>query len=786
MEKTIQPGNVSGSISAPPSKSMMQRAIAAALLASGTTKISNPTFCEDSLAAIRAAKSLGAKIKQWEKEVIIQGAGSSIFEHPKTQIESGESGLCIRLFTPISALCKNQVTLSAKGSLLLRPLGKIDAPLISLGAQCKTNSGKAPVIVKGSISGGKIEVDGSESSQFISGLLFALPKCKNDSILITKNLKSKPYIEMTVQVLRDFGIKLDADIEAGLFKIPANQSYKPITYTVEGDWSGAAFPLVAGAIAGKVTVKGLKSNSLQADHKILEALGKAGAKIQIEKDEVTISHSRLCGFEFDATDCPDLFPSLVALACNCKGISRITGARRLVHKESNRAESIAKEFGKMGGKIRLYDDVIEVFGAKLSGCEVDSHNDHRIAMACAVAALCAEGKTTIKNSECVSKSYLNFFSDLEKLKGGMMEKTENPFSFGNKFRVSVFGSSHGPHVGVEIEGCPAGISVSQEKIQLQLDRRKPGQNALTSQRKEEDKAIIESGIKNGKTTGKKIRMLILNKDTRPGDYAQFSKTPRPGHSDYPALVKYGKVQSGGGFFSGRMTAAFVMAGAIAKELLAKKGVRTMAFMRSIGKEGLLGEPSELEILRDTYKSPVRCPDAKASARMEEEVKKAMIAQDSVGGIVECRICGLPAGIGEPMFGGIESAVARAMFAIPAAKGIEFGAGFASSGMRGSQNNDEFEINGGRVATKSNNSGGILGGLSNGMPIVLRVAFKPTSSIYKEQNTVDLGKMQNAKLKIIGRHDPCIAIRAVPVVENVAAFCFADMLLNQKGDLNGPE
>lgn len=358
----------------------------------------------------------------------------------------------------------------------------------------------------------------------------------------------------------------------------------------------------------------------------------------------------------------------------------------------------------------------------------------------------------------------------------MMEKMGNAFSFGKNFKLEVFGSSHGPHVGVEIEGCPAGVEVSEAQIQAQLDRRKPGQSALTSQRKEEDTVVIESGIENGKTTGGKMRMLVKNKDTRPGHYAKFSRMPRPGHADYPAIVKYGQVKSGGGFFSGRMTAAFVMAGAVAKKVLEKKGVRTLAFMRALGNVRLQGEPSEEEIVKGTYANAVRCPDAKTAAQMEEEVKNAIREQDSVGGIVECKVVGLPAGIGEPMFASIESIIAQAVFAIPAAKGVEFGAGFEAARMKGSAHNDEFVIVDGKIATKTNNAGGILGGLSTGMPIVFRVAFKPTSSVFREQNTVDLEKMESAKLKIEGRHDPCICIRAVPVVENVAAFCIADIVL----------
>ena len=355
------------------------------------------------------------------------------------------------------------------------------------------------------------------------------------------------------------------------------------------------------------------------------------------------------------------------------------------------------------------------------------------------------------------------------------------FSFGEKFRVSVFGSSHGPHVGVEITGCPSGVMVSEEDIQGQLDRRKPGQSKLTSGRKEEDIAIVESGIENGKTTGGKIRMLVKNKDTISKHYEEFSKKPRPGHADYPSVLKYGKVEPGGGFFSGRMTAAFVMAGAVAKKLLEAKGVRTMAFAASIGKVAVERDVSDEEIVQNTYSNAVHAAAPEAVVAMSNEVEKARAEGDSVGGVVECRVVGLPAGIGEPMFASIESSIAQAVFGIPAAKGIEFGSGFAGSFTKGSQNNDEFALKDGKVITRTNNSGGILGGLSVGMPIVFRVAFKPTSSIFKTQRTVDLQKMEETTLRIAGRHDPCIAIRAVPVVENVAAFVIADVLLaNGKG------
>ena len=358
----------------------------------------------------------------------------------------------------------------------------------------------------------------------------------------------------------------------------------------------------------------------------------------------------------------------------------------------------------------------------------------------------------------------------------------NSFSFGHAFRITVFGSSHGPHVGVEIEGCPKWLEISEGEIQEELDRRKPGSGSLVSGRKEEDKLVLESGIKNGKTTGGRIRMLVKNNDAKPQHYAAFGITPRPGHADFTSGIKYGKAQSGGGFFSGRMTAAFVMAGAVAKKLLKARGIRTLSFARQIGTVELEGEVSDNMILENTYKNDVHTADMAAARKMSAAVEKAKNAGNSIGGIVECRITGVPAGMGKPMFGSIESSISQAVFAIPAAKGIEFGAGFASAGMLGSEHNDAFYFEGGKVRARTNNAGGILGGLSSGMPILFRVAFKPTASIFMEQETVNLQTRRQEKLRIQGRHDPCIAIRAVPVVENVAAFCMADILLgNEEGE-----
>ncbi|MEM2963411.1 MAG: 3-phosphoshikimate 1-carboxyvinyltransferase [Candidatus Anstonellales archaeon] len=417
MKKIILPGDVRGSIFAPPSKSVSQRAIAASLLALGETKIKNISCCEDASAAEGVARNLGAKITRRKDSLIVKGAGENIGRgKKKIELNCKESGLCIRLFTPISALCSQTVVLNATGSLLSRYLGEIEAPMQAAGAYCKTNLGRPPIIVRGPLIGGRIEVDGLISSQLISGFLFALPLCKNDSTLVARRLASKPYVAISLSVLSKFGVKIEADVEKGIFNIPANQEYKPATFYVEGDWSSASFLLVAGAIAGNITVRGLSESSLQPDKKIVDALTLTGAKVRCKEGSVSVLSSSLCSFEFDATDCPDLFPPLVALACNCKGKSTIYGSRRLIHKESNRAKSLVTEFKKLGGKLRVNGDKMEIFGQKLRGGVVDSQKDHRIAMACAVAALCAKEKTIIYGAECVSKSYPSFFEDLERVR----------------------------------------------------------------------------------------------------------------------------------------------------------------------------------------------------------------------------------------------------------------------------------------------------------------------------------------------------------------------------------
>lgn len=408
----IMPGEISGTINAPSSKSMMQRTIAIAALAKGKSKITNPSFCDDSLAAMEIVRALGANVDTKEDNVTICG----IENQPKSNIlNCNESGLCMRMFSPIAALFDRELTLTGRGSLLSRPVTMIEKPLLEFGAKVKTNNGKPPVRVKGPIKGGKVAVDGSVSSQFVSGLVIALPLCKNDSEVQLINLKSKDYVSMTESVVSSFGGKISFANEMSAMKIEGNQTYKCKDVSIEGDWSGSAFMLVAGAIAGDVRVNNL-ADSLQPDQAILNVLVRTWAKIRIDKDSVSVSKSELQAFNFDATNSPDLFPPLVALACNCNGKSTIGGVERLVHKESNRATALVDEFTRIGAKISIDGDKMEIEGGKLKGGMVESHGDHRIAMACAIAALNSENGVEVRNSECVSKSYPDFFKDLERLR----------------------------------------------------------------------------------------------------------------------------------------------------------------------------------------------------------------------------------------------------------------------------------------------------------------------------------------------------------------------------------
>jgi len=351
-------------------------------------------------------------------------------------------------------------------------------------------------------------------------------------------------------------------------------------------------------------------------------------------------------------------------------------------------------------------------------------------------------------------------------------------SIGKAFVVTTFGESHGRCVGAVIDGCPAGLPLSEKEVQAELDKRIPKKPEITSGRIEKDIVEILSGTFEGHTTGAPICMLVWNKEAVPSEYDIIKNLPRPGHADYTAYVKYGGFNDyrGGGRFSGRITASFVMAGAVAKKLLRLFGVEVLAYTKAIGGIEMKETPTLEKIREETYKNPVRCPDPVCAEAIEKAIVEARKEGDSLGGIVECIALNVPAGVGEPVFDALDADIAKAIFAVPAVKGVEFGAGFKAATMKGSENNDPYVISDDKVVTLTNNAGGVLGGLSNGMPVVVRVAIKPTPSIAKKQKTVNLAEFKEAILQVKGRHDPCIVPKAIPAIESMVAIVLADHMI----------
>ncbi len=416
MDITVERSLLKGTLRAPASKSVMIRVLAAALLSRGETLLRYPSTCDDALAAKQVIRSLGAEVSEEEEEWLIKG-GISLMEDV---LDVGESGLTARLFTPLAALLSQPMTITGRGSLLQRPMEMMTGPLQQLGVRLQTNGGYLPVTVTGPLQGGRVKIDGSKSSQFLTGLLMSLPLAEKDSVIEVENLKSIPYIDLTMRVMEQFGVTCSHE-EYRRFVVPGNQEYHGTETTVEGDWSGAAFLVVAAAIAGDLRVAGVEHTSRQADRRILEALTLAGVEYALTPEYVEVKKSDIRPFEFDITHCPDLAPPLVCLAAYAPGDTVIRGAGRLQEKESNRALTLQEEAGKLGVQIDLQGDTMVIHGGRVTGGESEAHRDHRIAMAAAVLALQAGKPVTIHGAECVNKSYPEFFNDLKKLGGNIHE-----------------------------------------------------------------------------------------------------------------------------------------------------------------------------------------------------------------------------------------------------------------------------------------------------------------------------------------------------------------------------
>lgn len=405
-----------GEIVPPCSKSYAQRALAASLLAKGRTVLRGIELCRDTRSAINAIEALGAKVEIINENTIAIEGGLK----PRTNnLHVGESGLAARLFTPIAALHSSPICISGEGTLLHRPMSMMIDPLQELGVELRDGGGRLPIEVCGPMRGGRVKVDGSMSSQFVTGLLIALPVAQRDTTIEVHGAVSTPYIDMTLDTLERFGVEvMYNEGDYSQFYIEGGQQYKAIDYTIESDWSAAAMIMVAAAIAGEVRVNNLSTLSRQADTAICRALERAGASLIIEQSAITVAHRHLEAFTFDATHCPDLFPALVALAAASEGVSTIRGIGRLRGKESDRGEVLREEYAKLGIDVELdYDeDVMRVVGGTPHVARVDSHDDHRIAMSLAITGLRINEELDIQNRECVAKSYPSFFDDLEQLK----------------------------------------------------------------------------------------------------------------------------------------------------------------------------------------------------------------------------------------------------------------------------------------------------------------------------------------------------------------------------------
>ena len=412
--KWIKPSEIQGSLEAPPSKSMTIRSLAAASLCRFEAEIRNISRCDDGMAALNVVRGLGAEVHEPEGRVLIRGGVYPV----SSELDCGESGLCMRMFAPIAALNGTVVTLIGRDSLKKRPMDSVEDALNPLGAVCRTRRGFPPILIQGPIRGGEVTLDGSLTSQVITGMLAALPVCRENSVVHLKDLTSRPYVEMTLSVLRHFSIEVFVEGDMGSLFIPGGQEYKGKVYEVEGDWSGAAFLLAAGAVGGSAEVRNLSTASLQADKKILDALRACGARVEEGERGISVSRRDLTAFDFDAVDCPDLFPPLSVLAACCKGKSRISGVHRLKHKESDRAAVLESELAKIGARLSINGDSMIIDGGVIPGGEIDSHGDHRIAMAGALAGIVSEKGIGIKGWRSVTKSYPKFFHDLEMLQEG--------------------------------------------------------------------------------------------------------------------------------------------------------------------------------------------------------------------------------------------------------------------------------------------------------------------------------------------------------------------------------
>ena len=703
----------------------------------------------------------------------------------------------LRFLLPVAGALGANATFQLAGRLAQRPMAPLLEQLEAHGCQTYLDPEKKTLSISGQLTPGAYRLPGDVSSQFFTGLLFALPLLGEESILeIEGELESASYLQLTIQALAAFGVTPER-METGWIVRP--QAYRtPGRAIVEGDWLNAAPWLCMGAIDGdSVTVKGLAPDSQQGDRAVCRVLGEMGVPIHHTADRYTSHPGRLHPTTIDARDIPDLVPVLAALAASIPGTTIITGAARLRLKESDRLVTTAATLNALGGQVAVTDDGLIIQGkAHLLGGTVDAAGTtaspwpRRSLPALAASRWSSPGRRRWRNPIPPSGTICGLWANRWKkpLDGRprIFHNEEDTMSsvFHGAITVSIFGQSHAPGIGVVVDGLPAGEKIDLDELQAFLTRRAPGTGSWPTPRKEADAPEILSGLADGVTCGAPLAAVIRNTNTRSKDYSNLRDIPRPGHADFTAQLKYGGWQdvAGGGHFSGRLTAPLCIAGGICKQILARRGITVGAHIAGIG--GILDtayDPVNVtaEDLLLTSKKRFPVLDDAAGEKMQAAIEQARSELDSLGGLIECGVTGLPVGLGDPMLDGMENRMARLVFAIPAVKGVEFGAGFAVAEMRGSENNDPFYYDGDTVKTRTNHAGGILGGITNGMPLVFRAAVKPTPSIARVQDSVSLSQGVDTKLEIHGRHDPCIVPRAVPCVEAAAAIAVYDALLSQQ-------
>ena len=710
-----------------------------------------------------------------------------------------ESGSTLRFMIPVAAAflsvfnaSDRELIFQTEGRLFDRPLDDLENCLAPHGLAITKNESDRTIRIRGHMTPGNFVIDGTVSSQYISGLLLAVPMFDTTSrIEVTGHMSSIHYIGLTIEALFKYGIRIEKNGNFFLMR-EEDYCYREVTIPsdeleVEGDWSGGAFLMCLGYLleGGSVRVRGLDRNSSQGDCAILDYFEELGLEPEFYGDDIITSRpSEIVPKDmitFDCRDIPDIVPYMAVMAAFYSSRTVFYNVNRLKVKESDRFTgvmdmlraagfvAVSEDNGNTmiirGGEVRHYSAV----PLKLS-----SYHDHRMAMVAVLIAAGLSCDVEVDDIECISKSFPSFIDII----GNEMapSKMQSIYS-GDVIKLRIYGQSHSKRIGVYIDGLPSDIKIDEKYTENVMQRRAPGKNKWSTQRVEGDVVHFESICNT-------VHGYIINTNTKPKDYESLINKPRPSHADYTARFLYGDdaAKSGGGIFSGRMTAPLCIAGSIAKKQLEDMGIEIYSHLLQIEEVSDVGyyEGFTKEQIRKAGTKELPVIDDDAGKLMVQAIDNARKDEDSVGGVIETVIYGMPEGIGGPLFDGIEGRIAQIVYAVPAVKGVEFGYGFESSYLRGSENNDPFEYDkDGKVVLKTNKCGGILGGISVGgdcAPIVFSTAIKPTPSIGKKQNTVDLAEHKNTIIEISGRHDPCIAPRAVPVIECAAAIAVYDMIL----------